>query len=242
MKGKLVSRVDAQQATVMLNNDPDLSSLLRHIKQAHTAAALAGKVGVTPPPSPNEYILDPNSHTRLLWDYTVIVLIIYTALLVPMRIAFADELEATDDQARMWIALDRVVDILFILDVVLNFYTGHYYAGVLVTNRNQIAKKYARNGLALDVCAALPIDWMVSDTSNKKVLRAMTALKLFRMVRLSRYFAKLEMHTNLNSAMIQLIQLTMFWLVSVHWVGCGWLAVRVPRCLEFGISWQANRT
>ena len=226
MKGKLVSKVDAQQATVMLKNDPDLSSLLRHIKQAHTAAALSGKVGVTPPPPPNHFILDPNSPTRLLWDYTVIVLIIYTALLVPMRIAFADEMDSTDDQTRTWAALDHIVDILFILDVVLNFYTGHYYAGVLVTSRHQIAKKYARDGLALDVCAALPIDWMVSDTSDKKVLRAMTALKLFRMVRLSRYFAKLEMYTNLNSAMIKLIQLSLFWLVSVHWVGCAWLAVR----------------
>lgn len=55
-----------------------------------------------------------------MWDVFIGVLLIYTALFVPYRLAFED------DTPLGWMIFDLFLDTMFMMDIVLNFFTGYH--------------------------------------------------------------------------------------------------------------------
>jgi hypothetical protein len=74
--------------------------------------------------------------TRLiLWDMLMMLLILYYAIATPQRIGY----DIDPDQV-----MENVLTVLFLLDIVLNYFTGFYDKGLEVKNKTLIAKDYVK--------------------------------------------------------------------------------------------------
>lgn len=73
----------------------------------------------------------------------------YTALVMPFRMAFIDSYLWDD-----WFIAELVIDTLFFIDVIVNMFSSYYnYEGTLVTDRKEILLNYACGWLILDLIA-----------------------------------------------------------------------------------------
>jgi hypothetical protein len=73
-----------------------------------------------------------------------------------MRISF--ELPATD----FLFYLDIVIDVMFIIDIFLNFNTGFYLKGQLVMKREAIIKDYLAMWFWVDLVSSTPYTWLLA--------------------------------------------------------------------------------
>ena len=73
-----------------------------------------------------------------------------------MRISF--ELPATE----FLFHLDIVIDVMFILDIILNFNTGFYQKGQLVMKRAAIMKDYLTMWFWIDLISSTPYTWILA--------------------------------------------------------------------------------
>jgi potassium channel len=84
----------------------------------------------------------------------MVILLIYTAFVVPFKISFIEE-----DPVVLTI-IDYMVDILFAIDIFVNFITAYddEERGVPVRNPKKIASNYLKSWFIMDLLACLPID------------------------------------------------------------------------------------
>ena len=105
-------------------------------------------------------------------------------ILLPVAIAFYD-----DSIDPGWLTLNIVTDIFFVIDIVLNFWTG------LITNDNfvilelrRIRRTYFRCWLWVDLIAVCPLDYIALGLTNiasvRALLQAARILRVFRLARL----------------------------------------------------------
>ena len=69
---------------------------------------------------PDNRVLDPNSPFRRIWDAVQLIFLVYVSLFVPYRVCF-------DDPPEPWrwdFIVDIAVDLFFVTDVILSFFTG----------------------------------------------------------------------------------------------------------------------
>lgn len=99
----------------------------------------------------NSCIIHPNSGFLKNWTYVLIFLLIYTATIMVFRICFEDI------TTNGWLVLDICVDILFLVDVILNFYMGYYdIHGYLIIEKKKIAMQYLKSWFTIDMIALIP--------------------------------------------------------------------------------------
>ena len=79
-----------------------------------------------------------NSRFRIGWDLFVLVLIIASCLLIPFQIAF--------QHVTNWSGTEIVylIDLFFLIDIVLNFFTSYRHKGAEITDRKKTAAHYLK--------------------------------------------------------------------------------------------------
>ena len=91
----------------------------------------------------------------------MLVLIILIAITVPYRIPFEDETPPD------WLYTDMTIDFLFIIDVIMNFFTAvEDENGELHTSHWKIFCIYSKSWLLLDIVSSIPISLIQSLTSS----------------------------------------------------------------------------
>eukprot|EP01048_Picozoa_sp_COSAG05_P024435 COSAG05_NODE_5744_length_1099_cov_10.200334_1_plen_240_part_01 len=104
------------------------------------------------------YAFDPTSSRRVGWDVFILGLVIYSCFAVPYKTAFEleRELRDTPDSTGMTVG-DWVVDALFYVDLVLNFWTGYNTGYHVITDKTAIAKHYLQSRFAVDLLST--VEW-----------------------------------------------------------------------------------
>ena len=93
----------------------------------------------------------PTNPKKQAWDIVVMILLVYTATWVPIKVCFIDE--STDFD--FW--LDSFIDLLFFIDIVVTFFTiveDEY--GQLETKRSVIAMTYIKGWFFIDLFTTIP--------------------------------------------------------------------------------------
>jgi hypothetical protein len=80
------------------------------------------------------FLILPDSTFRICWDFALMLLILFYAAAIPVRMAF------NWDPPSM--ALENLFTVLFLMDILFNFNTGVYNAGILIVDRKSIAELY----------------------------------------------------------------------------------------------------
>ncbi|KAF4708919.1 hypothetical protein FOZ62_012108 [Perkinsus olseni] len=176
------------------------------------------------------WIVYPDRKFRLVWDFVALLFIAYQAFLVPYLISFDTELSG-------WLFdMDLCVDIFFLTDLILNFFTGFWYRGELNLENRAIVSNYTRTWLIIDLAATTPINWILarhtdapegSSSTIVEVFKAMRLARLLRLMRLRQLLTKMEEHIESDILLVVFTMLKMFLglMCFSHWIACFWWAI-----------------
>jgi len=124
--------------------------------------------------------------------------------------------------------VNPLCDAIFLLDVVLNFFTGYIeQSGVMQTNLRLIGKRYLKTWFLLDLVSSLPLDYIAPSGGPKGhinpisfALRAAKLLKLLRIVRFLKLTESKEVALYLTPSMVRLLKTVLFLLWMWHVLAC----------------------
>ncbi|KAM8946626.1 voltage-gated inwardly rectifying potassium channel KCNH6 isoform 3-T3 [Pelodytes ibericus] len=184
---------------------------------------------------------------KAVWDWLILLLVIYTAIFTPYSAAF---LLNDQEEERNWECgyscnplniVDLIVDIMFIVDIVINFRTTYVNTNdEVVSHPGKIAIHYFKGWFLIDMVAAIPFDLLIYRTGSDETTTLIGLLKTARLLRLVRVARKLDRYSEYGAAVLFLLMCT-FALIA-HWLACIWYAIgNVERpYMEHKIGWLDN--
>uniref|UniRef100_H2LGS9 Voltage-gated inwardly rectifying potassium channel KCNH2 n=1 Tax=Oryzias latipes TaxID=8090 RepID=H2LGS9_ORYLA len=165
---------------------------------------------------------------KAVWDWLILLLVIYTAILTPYSAAFL----LNDQEAAMQSCgyscsplnvVDLIVDIMFIIDILINFRTTYVNSNdEVVSHPVRIAVHYFKGWFLIDMVAAIPFDLLIYRNSEETTT-LIGLLKTARLLRLVRVARKLDRYSEYGAAVLFLLMCT-FALIA-HWLACIWYAI-----------------
>jgi succinate dehydrogenase/fumarate reductase cytochrome b subunit len=169
-------------------------------------------------------VFNPHARYKLLWDGLVSLLVVYSVVMIPMRIAF--EPKITYEAALM----EQFVLLVFALDIIATFNTAivDVNSETLITNRKQIAIQYLKGWFWIDTLSTFPFGYMAAyvsgGTKNLAALRAVRALRLFRVLKLFRVskFNETLQNLRINPHIVNLVVLMLSIFFIAHIFACIW--------------------
>uniref|UniRef100_A0A672P499 Potassium voltage-gated channel subfamily H member 5-like n=2 Tax=Sinocyclocheilus grahami TaxID=75366 RepID=A0A672P499_SINGR len=91
---------------------------------------------------------------KTTWDWVILILTFYTAIMVPYNVSFK-----TKQNNLVWLVLDSVVDVIFLVDIVLNFHTTFVGpGGEVISDPKLIRMNYLKTWFVIDLLSCLPYD------------------------------------------------------------------------------------
>ncbi|KAJ4919739.1 hypothetical protein JOQ06_021469, partial [Pogonophryne albipinna] len=169
----------------------------------------------------SRFILLHYGNFKAGWDWLILLATFYVAVTVPYNVCFTvvggrDESSAPRSPPSV---SDILVEILFILDILLNFRTTFVStSGQVVYDARSICVHYVTTWLFVDLIAALPFDLLYA--FNVSVYFGVHLLKTVRLLRLLRLLQKLERYSQYSAVVLTLL-MSMFALLA-HWMACLW--------------------
>ncbi|XP_033098473.1 LOW QUALITY PROTEIN: potassium voltage-gated channel protein eag-like [Anneissia japonica] len=92
---------------------------------------------------------------KTIWDWIILMLTFYTAVAVPLNVAF----QSKSPGVYVVLVIDAIVDIVFFIDVILNFHTTFVEpGGEVVSDPKIIRMNYLRSWFIIDLLSCLPYD------------------------------------------------------------------------------------
>ena len=144
---------------------------------------------VVEPPVP-KYMVNPNGQFKGIWEIMKFVLQLYIFIYLPYKASF---LEFVDPNIYFY-TFDKIIDLIFLIDMVLTFLTPVYKDLELVFSYKIIAKSYLKGWFWLDLLALIPFseifnllegdsDFLSNLGNLAKGVRILRLAKLLRLLR-----------------------------------------------------------
>ena len=201
----------------------------------------AGEVGELQDLGSFSYTLDPTtSKFRQGWDIMTAILIVYIAFVLPVTMSFEPEVSAA------MLAWDIIIDVIFMIDLPLNFVTGYPEDGVIVREQRKVASHYLRGWFLVDLISAFPFDAAIlgpsvydprtfvsggqqQQTQRRlryfKYVKVVRLLRLFRVARLSRITKRMKDKFRMKHSQVTFTGFTFFVILVAHWIACFWYMI-----------------
>ncbi|XP_054619824.1 potassium voltage-gated channel subfamily H member 7-like isoform X2 [Dunckerocampus dactyliophorus] len=184
---------------------------------------------------------------KAVWDWLILLLVIYTAIFTPYSAAFL--LNDIEEQRRQECGyscsplnvVDLIVDIMFIVDILINFRTTYVNINEeVVSQPGKLAIHYFKGWFLIDMVAAIPFDLLIFGAGSDETTTLIGLLKTARLLRLVRVARKLDRYSEYGAAVLVLL-MCIFALIA-HWLACIWYAIgNVEKpYLEHKIGWLDN--
>ena len=159
---------------------------------------------------------------RVNWDLFIMFMAIYNWFAIPVQ--FALNPEFTDHPA--YIAVDALINLIFIIDVIINFRTTfiHKLTGEEIIEPKKIAYEYIKTRFFIDLIASIPFDNVAEifvPVGSVSTLNLITLLKLARVMRLGRLISVMKVKDDIKLS-LRLFKLVFFLILYLHWQGCLW--------------------
>ena len=159
-------------------------------------------------------------------------------------------------QADMWFVMNRLVDVIFISDMVVICLTAQKDGRMMITSHRWIIGNYLKSWFTFDLLASIPLDviiWMSlgsqfgQDSSNNgdyarsaKLLRAIKIfriLRILRLVKMKRVILTLEIFFGLNFSVMAIGKFAIAIGLLAHLIACGFLGISPKKN-----GWISNET
>lgn len=179
-------------------------------------------------------LLHPYSVIKTVWDLVLLPAILWTALVMPVALAFN-----IDDVG--FKVVDNIIWALFAVDLVSQFFTGlvEQESGKLIVSYKVIAWRYVRTWFLVDLISVFPFEWVMPSGANfdnksarlARLVRLPRALRLLRILKVSRLKRLPVLRTAWTSLEETFLALPAFARVlrtlfasamAAHWLACVW--------------------
>lgn len=171
----------------------------------------------------------PRDKARALWDKFFIVMVVFSLAYWPLYCAFRS------GQVDGLYIVDKLVNLVCIVDMVMNFHTGYNDGGMTEMRVEQVRKHYLRNRFIVDLYSSTPIDMLMF--LNRSLRYGHTSLifrlesivrNMFRLPRLVSYVSKWEDQIKIDANMLRVGKLVGVILLFAHTNACiQYLAARI---------------
>ncbi|XP_063789127.1 potassium voltage-gated channel subfamily H member 8-like isoform X3 [Pseudophryne corroboree] len=167
------------------------------------------------------------------WDWLILLATFYVAVTVPYNVCFAISRDDSNFRSPPSVS-DIFVEILFMLDILLNFRTTYVSkSGQVVYDPRSVCVHYATTWFFVDLIAALPFDLLYAFSVN--VYFGVHLLKTVRLLRLLRLLQKLDRYSQYSAVVLTLL-MSMFALLA-HWMACVWYFIGQKEIEVNEIGW-----
>ena len=184
------------------------------------------------------WFIHPEGKFRKTWDFVQSFLLLYVAVMVPLRLGFSMEAEVGTGG---WM-VELLVDMYFITDIAFNFRTGTYDAdGVLIYDRAEIRRRYIRGWFPIDIVSCFPAGYIaqiagavsgetdsssgINNMKGIRILRLLRLAKMLRLGRLKRIFARYAEELQPVMKLMKLSGMMVVALFLAHILACIWWSV-----------------
>ena len=148
-------------------------------------------------------MINPSGVFRIMWDVFIAFFIFYVLVTEPLSMGFWDDdmLKDGTSLGRM----NRVMDVVFIVDLVLNFRTGYFTSdGILVMNGGAAARHYLLTWFTLDFVSSMPpvLEVLLAligaaaggadKLSSAKIFKLIKVMKVFKALRIGKFLKLLS--------------------------------------------------
>ena len=126
-----------------------------------------------------------------MWDWIILLLVIYTAIFTPYSAAFvlSEEKKKSSNESiesrysDPLTVIDLIVDIMFIVDILINFRTTYVNKNdEVVSNPGKIMVHYFKGWFLIDVVAAIPFDLLLFGSETEEVNGNFNILNILRFI------------------------------------------------------------
>ncbi|XP_020604757.1 potassium voltage-gated channel subfamily H member 6-like [Orbicella faveolata] len=175
---------------------------------------------------------------KAFWDWLVLFLVIYTAIVTPYVASFIltrdkqQEERNKDPETRRntgpvniysdpLVIVDYIVDVMFIVDIFINFRTTFVDANdEVVSHPCRIAVHYCKTWFVIDLVAAIPFELLIMIGNTDQTTTLIGLLKTARLLRLVRVARKLDHYSEYGISVLLLLMCS--FALLAHWLACIW--------------------
>nr|XP_006010051.2 PREDICTED: cyclic nucleotide-gated cation channel alpha-4 [Latimeria chalumnae] len=166
------------------------------------------------------YTVDPAGEWYRRWLTVMIIPVLYNWIILICRSCFSD---LQRNYLALWLTLDYLCDLLYLLDMAVRLSTGFLEQGILITDRKQICKRYLRTSQFVhDILSLFPTDLLYLKVGiHTPVVRVN---RFIRTPRLFEAFDRLETRTPYPNV-FRVCKLMLYIFVFTHWNTCVYFAL-----------------
>lgn len=169
-------------------------------------------------------LIAEHSRFRTIWDVLILVLVFVSCILIPYQVAFVHEARLPGS------VVVYAIDVVFFVDILLNFRTTYRAHGIEVTDPAQIRRHYLRTMFLVDLVATVPFDALLfmfpdAEIFSISAVLILRLLRLLRVVRLMLIFRRWARQSSINTGYLRIGRLTSVVILLIHWIACAWFLV-----------------
>lgn len=174
------------------------------------------------------FLIRHDSPGRMLWDSFMMMLLFWVVLSLPFTMGFGQTDTLTD--------VDRVCDVFFLLDVVLNFRTTYIDRDeAIVTNCKKMALNYLKTWFVLDFVSSVPWDsvtaGLMPSLQPARLLKVGKIAKVFKLLRMGKVIKEMagseilelmedQFSPKMSQTVGRVVNLVVVTTVVCHWLAC----------------------
>ncbi|XP_063592478.1 uncharacterized protein LOC134769669 [Penaeus indicus] len=159
-------------------------------------------------------VINPYGNVFFYWLCSLTICVLYNLWTPIVRQAFP---ELQRKPQPMWYLLDGLTDIVFVVDIFVQFRTGYLEQGLIVYDFKKLARHYMQSkSFMLDIVSLIPLDFLQIVLGPQPLIRFPRFIKVYRVYN---YYYMVESRT-LYPNMWRVVNLIHILLLLAHWFGC----------------------
>lgn len=133
------------------------------------------------------WIILQNNRYKIIWDFFIMLLLLFISIFVPILFAF------TDEETFEWMIVFAFIDLMFLLDILIAFFTSYTSKQREVVSHKQIASNYMKSWFAFDVLSIIPLDYFIVNNEEVRMNSLIRVAKIARLYKIFRLFRMIKL-------------------------------------------------
>ncbi|KAH7955767.1 hypothetical protein HPB52_003839 [Rhipicephalus sanguineus] len=159
-------------------------------------------------------VINPDENALFVWLWILTWCVLYNAWALILRQTFT---ELQTSSVHLWFVADSFADLVYLLDIVVQFRTGYLEQGLMVCEARKLAGHYVRSKpFLMDLLALTPLDLLQFQIGIAPLLRFPRFIKVYRCYR---FYYMVESRT-IYPNLWRVVNLIHILLLLSHWFGC----------------------
>ena len=160
------------------------------------------------------FVLDPQGTLVSLWHTALSFAVLYNFWVICYRQSFYEIYAST---RIIWLPLDFIVDLIYLMDIILCFRTGFLMDGVLQTD-GRLIRIYYLNSMEfyIDCFSLIPLDFLYISLGFQSIARVTRLAKIYKFWL---FLDRLEGHCPFPNT-FRVLKLIHYMFLVIHWNTC----------------------